>query len=184
MNTIQINKDAFSNGQIDSKLWLCEELENLFDRIDSIYIYGGWYGITAFLLKSRNKIKIKNIRSFDIDPDCELIADTINENWVFKDWQFKAHTVDCNDIVPRNIDLIINTSTEHFDSRDWFKKIPKKTIVALQGNNMPHDDHVIHSKNLEDFCSQFPLSSVDYKGQKDFTYPNWTFTRYMIIGEK
>jgi hypothetical protein len=34
------------------------ELENLFDTVDSIWIYGGWIGMTAFLLKSRNNIKI------------------------------------------------------------------------------------------------------------------------------
>ena len=27
-------RDAFSSGQISSKIWLCEELEKLFDRID------------------------------------------------------------------------------------------------------------------------------------------------------
>lgn len=179
-----IDRDAFSNGQIDSKLWLCEELEEFFDKIDSVYIYGGWYGITAFLLKTRNNIKIKTIRSFDIDPECQPIADMINENWVFKKWQFKAETADCNDITPTDADLVINTSTEHFDSYSWYDKIPKKTIVALQGNNMPHDDHKVYSKNLKDFCSHFPLSKVYYKGQKDFKYPNWTFSRYMIIGEK
>jgi hypothetical protein len=86
--------DAFSSGQIGSKLWLCEESEKCFETIDTIWIYGGWYGLTAFLLKSRNKINIGKIRSFDIDPSCESTADLINENWVYSDWQFKATTKD------------------------------------------------------------------------------------------
>lgn len=176
-------KDAFSNGQIDSKLWLCEELENLFDRIDGIYIYGGWYGVLAFLLRTRNNIKIKTIRSFDIDPECEPIADAINENWVIKSWQFKALTKDCNKILPY-ADLIINTSTEHFESDEWFHRIPEGVTVAFQGNNMPHDDHHNTSASLEDFCNQFPLSKEFYRGQKDFVYPDWKFSRYMIIGQK
>ena len=58
--------DAFSSGQIGSKLWLCEQAEKYFETIDSIWIYGGWYGLTAFLLRARNKINIGNIRSFDL----------------------------------------------------------------------------------------------------------------------
>ena len=41
-----INKDAFSNGQMDSKLWLCRELENLGWDSKLTRIYAGWYGIT------------------------------------------------------------------------------------------------------------------------------------------
>jgi len=181
---MEVDKDAFSSGQIGSKIWLCEELEEIFESVDNIYIYGGWYGLTSFLLKSRNKIKVKTVRSFDLDPACELVADMINENWVYQDWQFKAFTKDCNKIIPDNVDLIINTSTEHFHNDQWFQNIPKGTCVALQGNNMPHDDHHITTKDLFHFCNQFPLSKIYYKGQKDFVYPNWQFSRYMIIGEK
>ena len=84
---LNVNKDAFSSGQIGSKLWLCEELEKLFDTIDSIWIYGGWYAVTAFLLNSRNNIKIEYIRSYDVDPACAEVADMINENWVYQNWK-------------------------------------------------------------------------------------------------
>ena len=181
-----VNKDAFSSGQIGSKIWLCEQLELLFDNIDSIWIYGGWYGITSFLLKSRGKINISTIRSYDIDPACESIADMINENWVYQKWQFKAHTIDCSTLVPTsgNPELIINTSTEHFDSMDWWHNIPKGTYVAIQGNNMKHDNHVVHSESLDDFCYKYPLDNVLYQGKLEFSYPDWSFTRFMQIGIK
>ena len=76
------NKDSFSNGQIDSKLWMCREFENLDWVSNLTHIYGGWYGLNAFLLLSREKFKTNRIESFDIDPNCEPIADMINENWV------------------------------------------------------------------------------------------------------
>jgi hypothetical protein len=79
------NKDAFSSGQIGSKIWLCEKLEKLNWSSDLTYIYGGWYGITAFLLLSRGKFNVSKIRSLDIDPSCEPIADMINENWVWQE---------------------------------------------------------------------------------------------------
>lgn len=179
-----LDKNCFSSGQIGSKIWLCEELEKLFDKIDHIWIYGGWYGITAFLLKSRNNIQIKNIRSFDIDPECETTADLINENWKWRDWEFKAVTEDCNNLVPKEVDLIINTSTEHFDDKKWWYNIPKGSLVALQGNDMKHDDHVINFINLESFKKAFPLENILYSGQLEFVYPEWKFTRFMLIGIK
>jgi hypothetical protein len=179
-------KDAFSSGQIGSKLWLCEQLESLFKNIDSIWIYGGWYATTAFLLKSRSNIDISTIRSYDVDPECESVADMINENWVYQGWQFKAHTADCSTLNPvlGKPELIINTSTEHFDSMEWWHNIPKGTYVAIQGNNMKHDDHVVYSKSLDDFCHAYPTDTILYKGELEFIYPNWKFTRFMLIGIK
>lgn len=176
-------KDAFSSGQISSKIWLCEQLERTRWKPKSISIYGGWYGITAFLLLSRNNLKVKQIHSYDIDPSCELIADLINENWVWQNWKFKAYTYDCNNILT-DADLIINTSTEHFDSKEWFENIRPGTKVAIQGNNMKHDDHVIYTKNLQQFLNQYPLRNVKYQGQLDFKYPDKQFTRFMQIGIK
>jgi hypothetical protein len=178
------NKDAFSNGQIDSKLWLCQELEKLNWSSKLTHIYGGWYGVLAFLLLSRERFIVDRIESYDLDPSCELIADMINNNWIIKDWQFKAHTADCDFLDKTQPDLIVNTSSEHFDSMLWFDSIPKGKRVIIQGNNMPHDDHVIHSKTLEDFADHYPLSTTVYAGSLDFHYPDWSFTRFMIIGYK
>jgi hypothetical protein len=178
------NKDAFSNGQIDSKLWLCRKLEDLCWNSNLTHIYGGWYGVTAFLLLSRD-FPVKRICSFDVDPSCEPIADMINENWVIKEWQFKAFTADCNSQLPEGIpDLIINTSTEHFESSAWFDNIPEGTRVALQGNNLVHDDHFGNAKDLTEFKEKYKLTKVVYEGTLDFNYPDWNFTRYMIIGYK
>jgi hypothetical protein len=65
---------------------------------------------------------------------------------------------------------------------EWFANIKPGTRVILQGNNMPHDDHFVHTDTLEDFVNTYPLSTIAYQGQKEFRYPNWSFTRYMLIG--
>jgi hypothetical protein len=178
-----LNKDSFSNGQIDSKLWLCRELENLGWESDLTHIYGGWYGVLAFLLLTREKFVVNRINSFDIDPECESMADMINNNYVFKEWKFKAHTADCNTMIS-NADLIINTSSEHFETMDWFDNIKSGTRVIIQGNDMDHDDHVVHSDTLEKFIEQYPLSEINYQGELEFVYPDWNFRRYMLIGKK
>ena len=177
------NKDAFSNGQLDSKLWLCRELERLDWSSQLTHIYGGWYGVTAFLLLSRD-FPVKQIRSFDQDPSCEPIANMINENWVIKEWQFKAFTADCNYPLEGTPDLVINTSTEHFGSMAWFDNILPGTRVVLQGNNLVHDDHFGNATDLTDFENKFKLSDVVYSGELKFEYPDWNFTRFMIIGYK
>ena len=179
-----IDEDAFSSGQIGSKLWLCEELERTGWHSGFTYIYGGWYGITAFLLLSRGHFSVDKIRSLDVDPSCEPVANMINENWVWQESKFKAFTQDCNNFEPVFGDLVINTSTEHFENKSWFDNIPKGTRVVLQGNNMPHEDHIIYSDTLEDFMAEYPLSRYTYTGAKEFKYSKWSFTRYMIIGVK
>lgn len=178
------NKDSFSNGQIDSKLWMCRELETLGWSSKLTRIYGGWYGLNAFLLLSREKFKVHRIESFDIDSSCKPIADMINENWVIKEWQFKAHTADCNILPPDNVDLVINTSTEHFENKGWFENLPVGTRVVLQGSNMQRDDVLVKSNSVDEFIAHYPLTSIAYQGSLDFVYPGWKFTRYMVIGTK
>jgi len=183
----KVDKDAWSSGQIGSKQWLCEKLEPIIatecNYSPKIALLGGWYGMTAFLLLNRNNIDIKYIRSFDLDPTCEAIADMINENWVFDSWKFKAMTGDINSIDFSEFDIIINTSTEHIDGRDWFDKLHNDQIIAIQSNNMPHDDHIFVMETLKDFQNEFPLNNL-YSGELKFKYPTWKFSRWMNIGKK
>jgi len=181
---MNVDKDAFSSGQIGSKIWLCEELEQTGWTSNLTYIYGGWQGVLGFLLLSRGKFDVSKIRSLDIDPRCQPIADLINENWVWQDWEFKAFTQDCNNYEGQHGDLIINTSTEHFISMDWFNRIKPGTRVVLQGNNMPHDDHYVTTNSIEEFKKTYPLTEYVFEGSKEFVYPNWKFTRYMVFGHR
>ena len=182
-----VNKDVWSNGQVDSKLWLCRELEKIkFDNDQTIYILGGWYGMAGFLLLSRENLPIKYIKSFDIDPMCELYADMMNQNWVYKQWKFKAYTKDCNLLdYSTKPNIIINTSCEHFESMDWFNNIPDGTLVALQSNNLIHDDEYTNNINsIDDMIDQYPMTKLYYDGKLDFVYPDKSFSRFMIIGIK
>jgi hypothetical protein len=187
----EIHRDVFSNGQIDSKLWLCRELEKLrLIEPQRIWILGGWCGIAALLLLSREKLPIDHIRSYDIDPGCEPLADMINENWVFKEWKFKAFTADANNleyIYRADYDkpsLVINTSCEHFDSMDWFNRIPSGTLVALQSNNLKHDEDTNAINNINQIIQNYPLSDIQYSGSLNFSYVDKSFSRFMIIGNK
>ena len=185
---LSVHKDAFSSGQIGSKIWLAETLEMVFGSYpQTIWILGGWHGLAGFLLLSRGIIT-GSIRSFDIDPACESIADSLCNFWVWQNWKFKAFTQDCNKLDYQSTkygdppSLIINTSCEHFESLDWFNNIPYGTKVALQSNNMEHEDHCLNLDSVENMQEYYNLSKVKFAGTKDFIYPDWSFQRYMILG--
>lgn len=188
---MNIDKDAFSSGQILSKLWLAEQLELSLKKINfqeplRILILGGWYGITNLIFQIRSTLNIEKVRSIDIDQDACEIADLINNSWVWQEWKFKSIHEDVNnfDYSTDNFNVVINTSVEHINSKNWFNNIPKGYLVIMQSNNMDHDDHCRNHRSCEDLLLDFPLAEVYFSGEKLFEYPSWSFKRYMIIGKK
>jgi len=191
--------DAFSKGQLSSKMWL---IENLPDDLGMVFICAGWYGTLAHLMFLNARDKFDKIRSFDIDPDCASIAESYNQHSVSSGWQFKASTLDILDItyptkhktlksdgnyislieIP---DTIINTSCEHIANMDWFNSIPSDTLVVLQSNDfLGATGHVNCHETLEQFEKQTPLKEVHFSGSLQCTGPihNPTYNRFMRIG--
>lgn len=188
--------DAFSIGQLKSKLWL---IENLPDNLGTVFICAGWYGTLAILMFERARQKFNKIRSFDIDDNCAAVADTINRPWVIEGWQFKASTMDIlNMNYPTNYttyradgssvdlsdipDTIINTSCEHIENfSKWYNNISPNTLLILQGNDyFEIKEHVNCSKNLEDFDKMCPMKNTLYLGE----LPLPKYSRFMKIGFK
>lgn len=189
-----INTDAFSSSQVASKLWLVERLEEVLSGFQvhpeqgyRIWILGGWYGMTNFILRTRDVIPVQYVRSIDRDPSCEKIADKINKFWEYQAWQFKAQTADANNLVYNVAEaphIVINTSVEHMEGSEWFDRIPGNTIVVLQGSDLPHDDHVNYISDAAELKGKYPLRDVYYEAEVTFTYPDYSFKRSMIIGMK
>jgi hypothetical protein len=188
--------DAYSVGQLKSKIWLIEKLPS---DLGVVFICAGWYGTLANLMFDNCREKFTKIRSFDIDPSCYSIADTINRPWVIDGWQFKASTLDIHDIayptthttyrangtsqtLIEEPDTIINTSCEHIKDFDiWYSKIPEGKIVILQSNDFfDVAEHINCVSSLTEFSEQTPLTTVLYQGE----LPLEKYTRYMRIGVK
>jgi hypothetical protein len=181
IENVYINPDRYNTYKGGTFMTpLCSNINYITNVLKLDYDYQMiFYSQMLFIKKG-----VENyLKGFDIDPECESIADMINNNYVFKEWKFKAHTADCNTFIS-DADLIINTSSEHFETMDWFDNIKLGTRVIIQGNDMDHDDHVVHSDSLEKFIKQYPLSEIDYQGELEFVYPDWSFNRYMLIGKK
>lgn len=188
--------DAYSMGQIKSKMWL---IEHLPDNLGLVFICAGWYGTLASFMFDKVRHKFDKIRSFDIDPSCYKVADTINKPWVIDGWQFKASTLDIqimqyptehttyrsngtSQTLIEDPNTIINTSCEHIDNFDaWYSNIPEGKIVVLQTNNFFEvNEHINCSESLEEFNKQTPMHTVFYSGELTLE----KYTRYMRIGIK
>jgi len=188
--------DAFSLGQLESKLWL---VENLPSNLGTVFICAGWYGTLASLMFERAKDKFEKIRSFDIDSSCASIADNMNRPWVMDGWQFKASTIDILDMeyptthityradgsslnLTEMPDTIINTSCEHIENfKQWYENIPTGTIVILQTNNyFDLPEHINCCIDLDDFSRTTPMQNVYYQGELKLS----KYTRFMRIGVK
>jgi hypothetical protein len=188
---LYLDKDCFSSSQIHSKIWLAETLETVLNENPishplSILVLGGWYGLLNFIIRSKNKIPVSRLRSLDIDPIACEYADIVNEAWLWKEWEFKSICADANqyEYTFDDYNVIINSSVEHIETDQWFLNIPNNAIVVLQSNNMPHDDHSRNHNTLDEFIKDFPMSKILYQGEKLFEYPDWKFSRFMIIGIK
>lgn len=185
------NGDAFSAGQMQSKLWLVQRLEDvLIDHLTAdksrILILAGWYGLTNLLIRTRGAIPVDYVRSVDIDPSCKVIAEQINNLWHWRGGEFQAIVGDINefDYTKDDFNIVINTSVEHLKSDEWYYNIPKGTLVCLQGSNMEDEDHVNKVDNARELLNKYPMSELIYEGIKLFDFDGFQFHRSMIIGIK
>lgn len=189
--------DFLSDGQVQSKMWVVNEVASLPLDLGVAYLCGGWYGSLALFL-IENGIPFHSFRSFDIDNRATLFAEDLLRPRVVGGWQFKATTKDILDIdysrhqyetlrydgtiveVDEIPDTIINTSCEHivrFD--DWYNLIPKGRLVILQNNNFRDiEDHVNCVSSNEEFADMTPMTEVLYEGELSLPL----YSRYMRIG--
>lgn len=174
--------DAFWRGQIVSKEWLITELckhRGEFPTWPTIDIHGGWVGTLASLL-FQSDLYIKHINSIDIDPDCESIANTMNQREM-ESGKFSSITADmCT--TASIADIVINTSCEHITQQqynNWLQLQPKNSLFVLQSNNYDIPEHVRISQSLDEFKQKSNLN-VLWAGELELPL----YKRWMIIGKK
>lgn len=178
--------DAFWQGQLKSKEWLIENLvyyiyperNKELDFPLTVDIHGGWVGVLASML-FQSDIPIDVIRSVDIDPSCESIANMMNKKEEMEG-RFRAVTADmCS--IQSDADIIINTSCEHitqaqYDS--WVKECSDHSLLVLQSNNYQIPEHVRIAQSLEEFKQQCHINVL---WARELDLP--LYKRFMIIGK-
>jgi len=172
--------DAFWSGQLRSKEWLIDCLDEHVHAASTIDIHGGWAGVLASMLFQSN-IPISKIRSIDIDPFCEHVANEMNRIEYHKG-MFESITSDMCAIESK-ADIIINTSCEHITQEQydiWLDKLPSSSLIVLQSNNFfDCNEHINCKKSLDEFKETSRLTCF-FGGELELT----KYTRYLLIGKK
>ena len=194
--------DAFSSGQLQSKLWLIREAERVFQgqSFHTAFVLAGWVGLLPALWLEQKTCPIQQFRSFDWDSKSTEVAEEINRPWVKKDWTFKATTLDIKDLhfplseyqtlrkdgsiclMHEKADVIINTSCEHITQfQNWLETLPENVPLILQSNNFSGGEgHVNCCRDLAHFEEQCSFKRVLYKGTLALDH----YDRFMIIGTR
>jgi len=184
--------DAFADGQVSSKLWLCEKLEEAVSKHFlgpiSLRVYGSWQGLLPFMILSRNQFPVKRFDLYDIESSVHDIARKVLDHWHFQNKvSINYYTQDCNQIPLSHpvADVIINTSCEHIRDLTWWKEISSNTLYCLQTTDMPHPTHVNGVTSLQQWKDQLNLSQPSlYEGERFTEYSTFSFHRWMLIGFK
>ena len=180
--------NAFSHGQMHSKLWLCENLEPYMPKGANVIIIGSWYNLMGLMLLSRND-HYNFIKGIDIDPSAVFIANQLCQSWMIQpDLKMYNEVADANNYNFGAYNVIINCSVEHMLSTKWFDNLHSGTLVCTQSSDVIQSDENFDIKNpnqsLDDLCNKFPMRTFYNRKIKRFRYNDWGYTRLMTIGIK
>jgi hypothetical protein len=183
-----MNYDAFSHGQIKSKLWLCEKLEPQIQPQSNTMILGCWYNILGFMMLTRNPYRYRSIVGIDTDQEAIDIADKVLDRWIVENRKVHNMALNANALDYTDMDTVINCSSEHMESNDWFDKIPEGTLVCIQSSNVTETGEPWFIKNpsptLESFTQKYNLSKTHFADTLRIDYGSWGYDRFMLIGIK
>lgn len=174
-------RDAMSDGQLLSKYWLVEQLNNLIVTGAAgeksnyrVAILGGWIGTLSLMMNSW-ELPV-SITSVDTDRRANQIAKKLNYDFDFTTVDQDMYEHDCS-----AYDVIINTSSEHIPNiGQWVSTLPPGKLLIVQNcNNDTIADHISCAKNSSQLRNELQLAEVLYEGTKKFPQ----YSRYMVIGK-
>jgi hypothetical protein len=176
---------AFSHGQIISKQWLLDHIEQyLFDQT-KVVILGGWYNILGLLLLTRYYDKIHSIINLDKDESAINIANKVCDAYIGFG---KVQNVVSDSTYLNQFDynMVINCSPEHMIHNEWFYKIKPNTTVILQSSNVEDKSDPWYCVNpnttLLNFKNKYKMNYL-FEDTLDITYPTFSYKRFMLIGK-
>jgi hypothetical protein len=187
--------ESFYHGLVVSKIWLCEELEKIMDSHYNvkpvIKILGGWHNLLSFMMITRRPKYYCKFDSYDKDPESKAVADRICDTWRIENPKVENHIINVLELNfsddPKNT-VYINCSVDQFINSLWYNSIPKGCVVCLQTTDIIDDSQdweiIQKTKNIEEFKSRYPLSTVLFEGVKSNPYKDRSYNRLMLIGIK
>lgn len=184
--------DASIPSQLESKLWVVDELKKIEDRFDlqpTIALIGGWFAnyLTPLLIDNLNASKVIN---HEIDNDAKDISYKYNKRYkdtgqyqcLIKDAMMKE--------LDEIFDIVINTSCEHMFPMKRFVEMNKQTLpfngeqnsplyVLQSTNDDQYDDHINCVSSPEELAEQSGIVP-EYMGSLTLSSG---MERFMVIGQ-
>ena len=187
--------ESFSHSLVRSKLWLCEQLEQVLDnesiKNPAVNILASWDSLLAFMMLTRRPKFYGVVNAYDIDPSATTDANKLCDHWMFEYPKVYNHLLDINatDFSSAGEESIfINCSVDQLESTRWFDSIPKGRLVCIQATDIKEDNDPWlvkqTTKDVTELQERFPLTDVLYKGTREIYYSTFSYNRFMLIGIK
>ena len=181
--------DSMNQSQLESKLWIIQELIKLEIKPKIVAILAGWY--SQYIIPLLIEHGVEFIYNFEIDRDAKDISYKFNKR--YKDQEKYKYQI--TDIMFKEIegkeknngafDVLINTSCEHMFPMRRFRELNKNLsgnpIYVLQSTNEDkYEDHINCVSGPEELAEQAELINVVYSGTKVLDNG---MKRFMVIGK-
>ena len=177
--------DSLNSSQLQSKLWLIEELNRIEIKATNVCLIAGWYAqyVVPLLLDTFPSIQL--IENFEIDKDIREMTYRFNKR--FKD-EDKYRVVIKNIMFKElgrehDFDLVINCACEHMFPMWKFREINEEQdpmYVLQSSDDDTHEDHINCVQSVDELIEQARIVDVIYSGS--IKLHNGT-TRFMVIGQ-
>jgi hypothetical protein len=181
--------DSFTQSQLESKIWLREELSKIKPKVDNVSVLGGWYcHILCNILFE--DMSAKYVMNYDIDRDSKKLSYKFNRRYKDEGRFFVSNrnlfTEKIEDRMNKP-DVFINPSCEHmyymssivnkhFDELER----PRPLFVLQSTDDDQYDDHINCVSGPDELAEQAGLINVYYSGVKVLDNG---MNRFMVIGK-
>ena len=179
---------SLSHGQTQSKLWLCNTIEQYLPEKAVVVILGCWYNLLGFMLLTRNQDMYQHILGIDIDPEAIKGADAQCQGFMIgSNARVKNVIADASTYHIQGHSVVINTSVEHMTD-GWFDKVDPNALVCIQSSDVSKEEEpwlVTNAcRSLEELKDRFPLQKILELKELQFNYGSSSYKRFMLIGIK
>ena len=184
--------DSMNQSQLESKLWIIQELIKLEIKPKRVAILAGWYAQYIVPLLYDNFESLEFVENYEIDQDVKRLSYKFNKRLkedkkyriTIRNVMFDKIQEGWHPVHKLGMDTIINCACEHmypmWKFRELNKTIQKNPLYILQSSNdEQHEDHINCVNSEEELIDQARIKDVMYSGAK--LLPNKS-TRFLVIG--
>jgi len=184
--------DSMNQSQLESKLWIIQELIKLEIKPKRVAILAGWYAqyITALLYDNFESLQF--VENYEIDQDVKRLSYKFNKRLkedkkyliTILNVMFSRIHASWHGGKKLEIDTIINCACEHmypmWKFRELNKPVLRNPIYVLQSSDDDqHSDHINCVNSEEELIDQAGIKDVMYSGAIFLSNKS---TRFMVIG--